>query len=78
MNRPREPFRWFWGLTSWGRKLLVDLEETDQAIEKIRDARLRESDRYLEIARQSEALQQAAHENSFVKQLSRGFNPRMT
>lgn len=70
--------RWLWRLTPWGRKALGELEIDHQLIQETRDARLRECDRYPEIARQSEVLQQAAHENGFVKQLSQGFHPRTT
>lgn len=78
VHRPSKPFRWLWVLTPWGRKALVDLEETDQAIEEVRDARLAEECRYPEIARQSAVLVEAARQNGFTTALSQGFHPRTT
>ena len=78
VNQPSKRWSWFWRLTPWGRKALDDLDQTDQAIEEVRDARLRECARYSEIARQSEALQEAARQNGFTAALTQGFHPRTT
>lgn len=78
VHRPSKPWSWLWRVIPYGRQALDDLDQTDQMIEEVRDARLQECARYPEIVRQANKLERAAVENGFTKQLTQGFHPRTT